>query len=352
MEDIEFKCDNCEQKLLVDEKYAGVSVDCPKCQANVSVPYKFQCPKCSFKSYRDFQSCPRCGQVGPGPLGDKVRKRRKRIRRLSFASAALICAYFLLVFARNQVVRAKKVRIEKKLSIVKDLMTRDEDLKAWQELEKLQQTAHKAKFREEEIKQIMGELSPKIEQIRRQKRVAEEERKRKKARQFEEQQRAKGLIKYEGKWMSPDQIAERYYQEAADYHKRGKELKSMIERFQRLIDEFPNYPYMGDVYQQMAEVVMISKEEKELSGKITELSRKGGFSPPPHLVAERVRTGQSIINLERQKISYLKKALIYYAQPDAKSHGSIESKINWCKINIEIAEEMINIWERILILQK
>ena len=152
--DIEFSCSKCGQRLVVDEKHAGTSVDCPKCQAKLPVPYKFQCSVCSFKSYRDFSRCPKCRGVGPGPLGDKVRKKRKWMRRLSFTSIALVLAYFLLIFVGNQVVRAKKVRIEKKLTIAKELIAKGEDLKALEELEEIQATSHRVKFKEEEIKQV------------------------------------------------------------------------------------------------------------------------------------------------------------------------------------------------------
>lgn len=84
--DIEFSCDKCGQRLVVDEKYAGTSVDCPKCQANLPVPYKFQCLKCSFNSRGDFQRCPKCRNIGPGPLGDKV----IRVKALFVAGAILV----------------------------------------------------------------------------------------------------------------------------------------------------------------------------------------------------------------------------------------------------------------------
>jgi len=172
--DIEFNCSKCGQRLVVNEKLAGTSVDCPKCQVNLSVPYKFQCSACSFKSYRDFSRCPKCRGVGPGLLGDKVTL-HLFMRRLSFILIiALVLASFLLIFVGSQVVKAKKVRIEKKLAIAKELIVKGENLKAWEGLEKLQVTAHKVKFKEEEIKQTIEGLKPKVKAIRRKKWLAEE----------------------------------------------------------------------------------------------------------------------------------------------------------------------------------
>lgn len=152
-------------------------MDCPKCQANLCVPYKFQCSECSFKSYRDFQRCPRCGSVGPGLLGDRVRKKKKWMERLFLTLMILISAFFLLSIyyeIRNQVIGAREAGVRRNLSIVKDLIARGEDLEAWEGLWELQETARKMEYREEEIKRIMEALEPKVMEIMLQKRIAEE----------------------------------------------------------------------------------------------------------------------------------------------------------------------------------
>jgi DNA-directed RNA polymerase subunit RPC12/RpoP len=49
MPDIIFKCEACRNHLIVDEARRGMSVECPKCHAVITIPSAlvvYQCPQC------------------------------------------------------------------------------------------------------------------------------------------------------------------------------------------------------------------------------------------------------------------------------------------------------------------
>jgi len=84
--DITFNCSNCGQHIAIDEAGAGMSIQCPKCAASITVPDKSHggsvpvspnpqstnlqdCPDCGRQISRRAVSCPHCG----APIVSQVR---------------------------------------------------------------------------------------------------------------------------------------------------------------------------------------------------------------------------------------------------------------------------------------
>jgi DNA-directed RNA polymerase subunit M/transcription elongation factor TFIIS len=75
MSAIEFRCPQCKGNLVVDEKGAGVQVNCPECQAKITIPVsepssepdqpaiplKKKCPSCSANVDSEAVFCSHCG---------------------------------------------------------------------------------------------------------------------------------------------------------------------------------------------------------------------------------------------------------------------------------------------------
>lgn len=362
--DIELKCSKCGQALVVSAEYAGREAECPKCNNPVLIPVwsKPQSPPIEQKPFINPSASP----------SNEVSLLRILLQPILLLVLFVSVITIVTMCLRGQYIERKRRRVEVLLMEVQSTLNEANKLtqhgeltEAWDSYQNIVSSIENLKeeypsygvegFRELLDQARAGMRNTESELVKtgyakhRGRWMAQEQKKKeqeKKRKQFEEEQRAKGLIKHEGKWVSPDQIAEIYYQEALDYRKRGKGLKPIIRKFQRLIDEFPDYPYMGDVYQQMARAVTESKEMKELIDKSTELTLRENVSPPPDLVIEHVRTCESIIKLSRLQISYLEKALVYYRRPGAKSHESIDSQVNWCKAMIKLSKEMIDSLER------
>jgi transcription elongation factor Elf1 len=74
MSDIRFLCPSCSSKLVVDSRYAGYIVDCPRCGKKIRawdacmLDIRFLCPGCEAKLAVDasaagyYLDCPRCGR--------------------------------------------------------------------------------------------------------------------------------------------------------------------------------------------------------------------------------------------------------------------------------------------------
>ncbi len=321
MSDVEFVCSNCGQSLVIKDEYAGIKIQCPKCNVQLTVPGIFCCSKCEFTSQTDFGKCPKCNHFGKGPLGIKARK-KKQFQRIGITIIIFVLAcsgYISFSLFSKKLTEKKKIEIDRTLNVSQELVSKGEILKAYESLRRVKMTAERIRYQHDNIGRLLSEIEPKVNDIRKRQQLEKESRRSEEGEKKKEEEEERRLAEQKRK---EEKEKERLHQ--TELQKMQQEYDSYLaeaQKVQEILERIGADLEVGINYSEFASRIRdMNYTWKKYDEFAIEKSKTGLLS---HRMFERAKDMYILsLNAWKMEIEFHSDAGDYYSS-DAYTYNTI-----------------------------